>query len=436
MILPTPRCSLLLAASVPIAAVILSTFPDSFPAALYLPGLAVALFLYDMARSPSAGLAEADFIPPKLLYAGAPEEFRIGIRLPGREGILEVRALLELLGPLAAPPSSRAVLEDGAGEARLEAVPTRRGMMRFVALWLSWRGPLGFAENRARLALGADCEIVQDVRRVHSEALAIMAREGGAGSLARPFRGEGSEFESLSEYRRGMDNRFIDWKRSARHRKLLAKEFRMERNSQIVLGFDTGRLMLESVDGLPRLDHFVRTGLLLGWISLKSGDLVGSCGFDSAFRGFLPPGRTPSFFLKLQRFTARLGYTTEETNFPLCLTELATRLKHRALVILFTEFGDSAAAALLLDCLELHSRKHMVIFVSTPDPATARLAAAPPSGFDAMAKAVIAERLLLERAVTLERVNRLGVWSLDLPPAAAGTALINRYLMIKQRGLL
>jgi uncharacterized protein (DUF58 family) len=187
---------------------------------------------------------------------------------------------------------------------------------------------------------------------------------------------------------------------------------------------------------MTRLDHFVKAGLLLGWLSLKNGDLVGSCGFDSVFRDYLPPGRTPSFFLKLQRFTARLDYRYDETNFTLCLAELASRLRHRALVVLFTEFGDSGGASLLTDCLELLSRKHMVVFVSTPDPSAARLASRQPRDFRAMAEAVVAGGLLRDRAVALERVSRLGVHTLDLPPHEAGHALISRYLMIKQRGLL
>ncbi|MDR1081668.1 MAG: DUF58 domain-containing protein [Deltaproteobacteria bacterium] len=436
MILPTPRCAVTVACSVPIAAVVLSAMPDSFLAALYLPGLALVLFLYDVAKSPPASALETEFTPPKLLYAGTPETFRIPVSLPGHAGELRVRMLLEVLGPVKDHPSVQAAVLDGEGEAELELVPRRRGGASFRALWTSWRGPLGFAETRVSRPLAYDCEIVQDVRRVHGEALAFLSREGASGALTLPVRGEGSEFENLSEYRRGMDNRFIDWKRSARHRRLLAKEFRMERNCRVVLGFDTGRLMCEPVGGLPRLDHFVRAGLLLGWLSLRSGDLVGSCGFDSNFRSFLSPGRTPSFFLKLQRFTSRLDYRAEETNFTLCLTELASRLRHRSLVVLFTEFGESAGASLLLDCLELLSRRHLVVFVSTPDPQTARLAAKAPADYRSMAESVIAEGLMRDRAVALERVSRLGVWSLDLPPAEAGAALLNRYLTIKQRGLL
>ncbi|MDR1035778.1 MAG: DUF58 domain-containing protein [Deltaproteobacteria bacterium] len=436
MILPTPRCAVTLACSVPIAAVVLTAMPGSVMAALYIPALALALFLYDVYKSPPAASLETDFVPPKLLFAGAAEAFRIPVRLPGVKGDLQVRVLMEILGPVKDHPSVLCGTNGGEGEAELEVVPVRRGGVRFKALWMSWRGPLGFAETRTSRTLLQDCEIVQDVRRVHAEALAFFTREGATGSLTLPHKGEGSEFENLSEYRKGMDNRFIDWKRSARHRRLLAKEFRMERNSRVVLGFDTGRLMSEPVGGLPRLDHFVRAGLLLGWLSLKSGDLVGSCGFDSTFRSFLSPGRTPSFFLKLQRFTSRLDYRTEETNFTLCLTELASRLRHRTLVVLFTEFGDSAGASLLMDCLELLSRRHLVIFVSTPDPQTARLAARAPGDYRSMAESVIAESLMRDRAVALERVSRMGVWSLDLPPTEAGPALLNRYLMIKQRGML
>ena len=36
-------------------------------------------------------------------------------------------------------------------------------------------------------------------------------------------RGEGSEFESLREFVTGMDIRSLDWKSSARHRKLMAR---------------------------------------------------------------------------------------------------------------------------------------------------------------------------------------------------------------------
>ena len=45
-----------------------------------------------------------------------------------------------------------------------------------------------------------------------------------------------------------------------------------------------GYLMLEPVEGLTRLDHAINAGLVLAWVSLQGGDLVGTYGFDAAVR--------------------------------------------------------------------------------------------------------------------------------------------------------
>ena len=78
-----------------------------------------------------------------------------------------------------------------------------------------------------------------------------------------------------------MDRRAIDWKQSARHLKLHAKEFRTERNNQIVFAIDCGRQMSEPVAGLPRVDRAVSAMLLAAWVALKLGDRVALHAFDS-----------------------------------------------------------------------------------------------------------------------------------------------------------
>jgi uncharacterized protein (DUF58 family) len=275
--------------------------------------------------------------------------------------------------------------------------------------------------------------IVQDVSKARGEALRFISLESVPGLKPQSFIGEGTEFENLLDFAPGMDNRFIDWKHSARHRRLLAKEFRQERNQHIILGFDTGRLMLEPVGNDTRLDHFIRAALSLSWISLRSGDLVGSCTFDALFRSFLPPGRTPSFFRRIQKFTADIQYCPLETNFTLSLTELASHLRQRSLVILFTEFSDSAAATLLIECLELLVKKHAVIFVATPDPVSSSIPGIKPASFTNMAEALIAEKFNRERAIILERMARLGVHAIDVFGPSLSSSLINRYLALKKR---
>src|SRR6185312_3335757 len=112
------------------------------------------------------------------------------------------------------------------------------------------------------------------------EAIRLFARDAMFGLKAQLETGDGSEFHALRELVTGMDRRTIDWKQSARHMKLLAKEFRTERNHPVIFAIDTGRLMCEPLQGAPRLDRAINASLLMAFVSLKLGDRVGLFGFD------------------------------------------------------------------------------------------------------------------------------------------------------------
>src|SRR4030095_7645379 len=170
------------------------------------------------------------------------------------------------------------------GRILLPVAPRRRGQVNVDWVWVRWRGPLGLVEFIRRVPVDRVVAVLPNVRGVHSAALQFFAQEAIYGSKTQKQTGEGAEFEALREYVPGFDSRFIDWKHSARHRKLLCKEFRTEPNHQVIIAFDTGYLMLEPVDGVTRLDHAINAGLVLAWISLHGGDLVGTFGFDAAVR--------------------------------------------------------------------------------------------------------------------------------------------------------
>jgi uncharacterized protein (DUF58 family) len=240
----------------------------------------------------------------------------------------------------------------------------------------------------------------------------------------------------LRDHTSGMDNRFIDWKHSARHRKLLSKEFRIERNHQIVLAFDTGHLMAEPIGKLTRLDHAIHAGLQLGWVALRTGDFVGEFGFDARVRHYQSPQRGVRSFVGLQRGAAHMGYFPEETNYTLGLAELNARLKRRALVVLFTEFVDTTTAQLMLDGVKRMSNRHAVIFVTFSDPLLAEIAQAQPKAFPDVARALVASDFLRERALVFEKLQRMGVHCLETPARGLAVSLVNRYLEIKGRGLL
>ena len=437
MIRPTRRAVLIFAVGIPLSLFIVIYDAALWPLCFNYGVLVLFALLVDaLLALPPRRLALRVEMPEKL-YIGERGAVVVTIPAAARRRATLLELLSEQRGELD-PPGIAAVEVEPGREARVEMplVPRRRGRIWVDRLWARWLGPMSLVERIKTFPVDRSVDVVPNVRGVQSAALQFFAHEAIFGVKVQQQRGEGAEFDSLRDYAPGLDNRFIDWKHSARHHKLLCKEFKTERNHQVILGFDTGYLMSEPIDGIPRLDHAINAGLLLAWISLQGGDLVGSYGFDAAVRHYQTPVRGISGFSRVQRATADLAYHHQETNFTLGLAELSARLRRRALVVLFTEFVDTVTAELLIESMQRVASRHVVVFVTLRDSLLQRTVDAPPTSLDSVAEAVIADDLLRDRSIVFERLERLGVHCLDVPSHGLSVGLLNRYLRIKQRGLL
>jgi uncharacterized protein (DUF58 family) len=422
----------LFAVGVPLAAVPALAAPALWTVWAAFTFVALCLVVADAAWGMPARRLRTQVDLPDTLYMGDPDPAIVRLRAAGAARVDVLGDVGDLLQPI---PLVRVDLP--AGEERrieLPLVPRRRGTAELRALWLRWTGPLGLVRRVARRRIDASLAVVPDVRAVRAAALRFFAaREALAGLKVEKYLGDGSEFDSLREYVPGMDHRALDWKASARHRKLLVQQFRAERNHQIIIAIDTGRLMGEPLGGVPKLDLALNAGLHLGYFGLRCGDRVGLFGFDEKVRIYVEPQPGVTAFPRLLRASAELDYGEGETNFTLGLSELATRLRRRSLVIVLTDFVDVIAAELMLENLDRLARRHLVVFVAIRDPELVAIASAPPRTTLALGRAVTAGDLVRERDVVLRRLRRLGVLCVDAPPGKVSVDLLDRYLEIKRR---
>jgi uncharacterized protein (DUF58 family) len=371
---------------------------------------------------------------PPMLYIGSEGELRLRVRIAGWPRPTAAEMTCDLEEPLRPVSPIRVSLEEGGGEGVFRLTAARRGTGRVTAVWVRWSGPLGLMQRQCRLPREDELPIVPDVRSVRRTALRFFgSRDPLAGEKLERYSGDGSEFEQLREFVPGLDRRAIDWKVSARHRKLVCREFRAERNHQVVIACDTGHLMSEPVDGIPKLDHAINAGLLLTWFSLRAGDRVGLFGFDKGINFYVAPQGGMGAFRRLQVATAGLEYSTEETNFTLGLAELSQRLRRRSLVVLITDFVDTVTAELMIENLERLSRHHLVLFVTLRNPEIAGLTTAKPTSLNGVARGVVAAEMLRERRTVILRLRRLGIQAIDADPDGVSPELLNRYLDIKRR---
>jgi uncharacterized protein (DUF58 family) len=228
----------------------------------------------------------------------------------------------------------------------------------------------------------------------------------------------------------------VDWKQSARHRILLAQEYRSERNHPVILALDTGRLMSEPLAGSPKIDRALNAALLLGYVSLKVGDRIGLFAFDARPRLFSHPTGGLKAFPTLQRMASKIDYSSEETNFTLGLTTLGGALDRRALIVVFTDFADPIGAELMLENVSRLAQKHLMLFVMFQDDELEALARAEPMTPLDVSRAVIADTLLKDRQVVITRLRRMGVDVLEATLDQLGPALIARYLELKRKDRL
>ena len=291
---------------------------------------------------------------------------------------------------------------------------------------------------RTDLGPAARCAVprhsgVTDVHACQArKPLRLFERGSDTGSV-QASRGRGSEFHALTGFQSGPDRRAIDWKQSARHGALMVKEFQVEQNQHIADALDTGRLMSEPLVGQPRLDRALQAALLLAFVGLKLGDRVGLFAFDERPRLSSGTLAGSASFKQLQRLAAGLDYSTAERTSHLGLTQLSGQLEHRSIVVIFTDFSDATSAELMLENVARLLRRHLVLFVVFRDEELETMLHKEPGSPEDVTRAVIADSLLREKDVVLNRLQRMGVDIVDVPVEQIGSGLVGAYLAVKNR---
>jgi len=433
---PTPRALLLFALTVALAVPWVLAFGQWWEMGAALSLTALLALAIDGALAPGRRRVRVETKVPDLISIGSPARLSVALAA-GRNPGGRCSVLAELSGPIQ-PPAVATIDWSGAGEGLAEWLLTgkRRGEARLERIWLRCTGPLGLMAVHSRYEIGKAIAITPDIAAVRVAALNFAQRDALFGQKAMRQQGEGSEFRALREYVPGLDHRSIDWKQSAKHRKLMSKEFFTERNQQIVFAFDCGYLMSQPLGDVPRLDHAINAGLRMAHVSMLSGDRVGVFGFDSRVRVFARPIGSMTNFPLIQRQMARLAYRAEESNYTLALMDLMGRLDRRSLIVVMTDFADTVGAELMVDNLRRLAGKHLVLFVVLADRQLAQVAAARPETFLTLGRSVFAQDFEAEREIVLQRLRRMGVQCVQAEPGQLGVELINRYLDIKRRDML
>lgn len=313
--------------------------------------------------------------------------------------------------------------------------PRTRGFLRLGAIHVRTLGPMGLAWRRT-------VEPAEQVVRVQPGLSGFLRRKDLA--VRRPLRepgprrirraGEGSEFESLREYVRGDDPRAIDWKATARRNRYVVRNWQAERNQHVVLAIDAGRHMREQTLDRERADFALAAAMLLAGRARAYGDRVATLVFDDQVRHLSPPRRVDMG--AMAEMLAGVETRLVEPNYPLAVASLARTIRKRSLVVLFCDVIDGDVSRALVASLTRITRTHLPMAVAIRNPELERVAARTPSHEAGAFERAAAEELVQARAAALQTMRRSGILVVDADPGDAMAATIEKYVEVKERGLL
>lgn len=325
----------------------------------------------------------------------------------------------------------------GRGWARFEyrVRPRRRGDVRFAGLELLTRSRLGLWERRFHVGEASAVRVLPNFRPLVGYAtFAVENRLGDLGIRVRERRGEGREFRELRDFRQGDSLRQIDWKATSRRQKLIAREYQVEDNQQLVLAIDCGRRMRAEEDGIAHFDHVLNAVLLLGYAAVRHGDAVSLLTFGGG-SAWVPPRKGHAAVHALLGALYGLETTTEPPDYLLAAQRLETLQRRRALVVLVSNLRDEDASE-LLPALALLKRRHVVMFANLREKALFEAARRPIHKLSDALLAGATRHYLEARENAHQKVKSLGVLTLDVEPDQLPVAMVNRYLEVKRSGLL
>ncbi|HKJ72359.1 MAG TPA: DUF58 domain-containing protein [Gammaproteobacteria bacterium] len=313
--------------------------------------------------------------------------------------------------------------------------PTRRGELHFGPVEVRlrsrlrlWRRHLRVGEPQAVRVFPDYAETVKYALLASDDALAQL------GIRQRQRRGQGLEFHQLREYREGDSLRQVDWKASARHDKLIAREYQDEQDQQVVFVLDCGRRMRSEEGGRSHFDLTLNALLLLGYVALRQGDAVGFLTVGGP-RRWAAPAKGMATLNRLLNRLYDLEPTAHGSDFVTAGRELARRQRKRALLVFLTNIRDEDSDELLL-ATRLLGRNHLVLVANLREELLDSVLDAPVNGPEQALRYAAAADFLNRRDHVHDRIRRSGAFALDVTPSELPGAVINQYLDIKRSGHL
>jgi uncharacterized protein (DUF58 family) len=313
--------------------------------------------------------------------------------------------------------------------------PVKRGAYKFGKINVFASTKIGLISRRFKTGTPIDVKVYPSYIYLNQyELMATSNKLLLQGNKRIRKIGQQLEPDHIKEYVKGDDYRIINWKATARRNKLMSNVFQDERAQNVYCLIDKGRTMQSAFEGMTLLDYSINASLALSYVTILKGDKTGLLTFEKQPETMVPASRYPSQMGHIQDALYAQKTSFAESDFSALYQYVNKNIKHRSLLVIFTNFDSVPAMQRQLRYLSMLAKRHAILVVFFENTELQELAERQPKTKEEVYETVIAEKLEYEKTLIINKLRQHNILSLLTHPNNLTINTINKYLEIKARG--
>lgn len=248
--------------------------------------------------------------------------------------------------------------------------------------------------------------------------------------------GSTMEFDYIREYVKGDEYKHMNWKASAKYKRLMVNQYQEEKSQPIYSIIDVGRVMRMPFHEMTLLDYAINASLVLSNAAILKQDRAGMLTFGKKCDNHIVPEKNNK---QMKLISEKLyGITTnfEESEFGNLYAFMRRNVNKRSLVFLYTNFETMDALNRQLPYLRMMAKSHILVVVVFKNTELLDMAKDDARNAVDIYNKIIAEKFVYEKNLIIQELNRNGLQTIYTAPEDLSIKSINKYLEIKARGLI
>lgn len=313
---------------------------------------------------------------------------------------------------------------------------TRRGIYSFGKCFAMVRF-LGFFERRfvTNDTLSIPCypSFIQ-LRKYLLLATTNRLNEMGVKRIRRI--GAAMEFDHVRDYVQGDDYRRMNWKASAKVKKLMINQFEEEKSQPIYSFIDIGRAMRMPFKEMTLLDYSINATLVLSNAAILKHDRAGMLTFSKEIGNQVAAEKRNNQMMRISEALYHTQTEFQESEFGNLYIYANKHINKRSLIFIYTNFETLDALNRQLAYLRMLNRSHILVVIVFKNTELDELAKSSPHRTIEIYNQIIAEKFIYEKNLIIQELHRNGIQTIYTAPENLTINSINKYLEIKARGLI